>query len=68
MKIILIQKYMRCILIYVLLVQPHYLLKKVIKDLIQKGIKERVSDKFAEMVIGYAQEDYKKSKAIEHKD
>lgn len=37
-----------------------------IKESIAKGIKDRVSDKFAEMVIGYAKQDYDRSKAIEH--
>jgi len=38
-----------------------------VKALVEEGIKERVSDKFAEMVIGYAKQDYKDSKAIPHK-
>jgi hypothetical protein len=40
---------------------------KTIKKAIEEGIKSRVSDKFAEMVIGYAKQDYENSKAIEHK-
>lgn len=37
-----------------------------IKTTIEKGIKSRVSDKFAEMVIGYAKQDYANEKALEH--
>lgn len=39
---------------------------KTIKESIEKGIKARVSDKFAEMVIGYAKQDHANAKAIEH--
>lgn len=42
-------------------------LDKAIKDAVNKGIKDRVSDKFAEMVIGYARQDYLDAKAIEKK-
>lgn len=38
---------------------------KKISSLVEKGIKDRVSDKFAEMVIGYAKQDYRDQKAIE---
>lgn len=40
---------------------------KTIKEQIEKGIKTRVSDKFAEMVIGYAKQDHANAKAIDHK-
>jgi len=40
---------------------------KTIKETIEQGIKSRVSDKFAEMVIGYAKQDHLDSKAITHK-
>lgn len=36
-----------------------------IKTTIEEGIKSRVSDKFAEMVIGYAKQDHRNAKAIE---
>ncbi len=36
-----------------------------ISELVKKGIKDRVSDKFAEMVIGYAKQDHKDAKALE---
>lgn len=39
---------------------------KVIKETIEAGIKSRVSDKFAEMVIGYAKQDAANAKALEH--
>jgi len=38
-----------------------------IKNTIAEGIKTRVSDKFAEMVIGYAKQDHANAKAIENK-
>jgi len=38
---------------------------KTIKTNIEQGIKSRVSDKFAEMVIGYAKQDYLNAKAID---
>lgn len=41
-------------------------INKTIKDTIEKGIKSRVSDKFAEMVIGYAKQDADNAKAINH--
>jgi len=40
---------------------------KTIKATIEQGIKSRVSDKFAEMVIGYAKQDHANAKAIDHK-
>jgi len=39
---------------------------KTIKTTIEQGIKNRVSDKFAEMVIGYAKQDALNAKALEH--
>jgi len=39
---------------------------KTIKTNIEQGIKSRVSDKFAEMVIGYAKQDHLNQKAIEN--
>jgi len=39
---------------------------RTIKETIEKGIKLRVSDKFAEMVIGYAKQDHENAKAIDH--
>lgn len=42
-------------------------IEKTIKATIDAGIKQRVSDKFAEMVIGYARQDFENAKAIEHK-
>ena len=39
-----------------------------IRATIEAGIKSRVSDKFAEMVIGYAKQDFTKAQAIEHKN
>ena len=40
---------------------------KTIKENIEQGIKSRVSNKFAEMVIGYAKQDHLDAKAIESK-
>lgn len=40
---------------------------KTIKATIEQGIKSRVSDKFAEMVIGYAKQDNLNAKALEQK-
>jgi hypothetical protein len=39
---------------------------ETIKKQIELGIKERVSNKFAEMVIGYAKHDFEDAKAITH--